>query len=384
MSKIRYVDTYCQGMVHLQFNASLLAICSFVVNEVEYRGAQDILSMAGNPQNVLCKKMFVVSGDGRCSLILRYLIGAILNIWQLLTVPRNTILIYNYNNLFSAGVLNFINKIFGKRVIFFCHGEMELLVADPNKGGVLHKLLTRLARNFFLGNCAIAPFTRFFVMGDAIYSNLSKIIAIDKMSQFCKLDHSYIFSRSQGTKSPDTMLNFGTVGVLSPLKGGDSLCLLADMLKQRSINNMTLSVTGRIHINVEALLSRGISLPSNLGNAPIDQHEFANRIESLDFILFLYKHDSYKLTASGAIMDAIDRRRPVIAIKNDYFSYLFNKYGEFGYLVEDIQEMFELIVKIVNGLNEQHVFDFDTLQGKLFPMSLAKDFDKQLRNIGFI
>ena len=83
-------------------------------------------------------------------------------------------------------------------------------------------------------------------------------------------------------------------------------------------------------------------------------------------------------------MDAIDRRRPVIAIKNDYFSYLFNKYGEFGYLVEDIQEMFELIVKIVNGLNEQHVFDFDTLQGKLFPMSLAKDFDKQLRNIGFI
>lgn len=384
MLRIRYIDTFSQGMQHLSFNASLLVMCSFVATEVEYYGAQVIAQMAGNPQNVLWRKLFVVSGDGRSSLILRYLVGAVLNIWHLMIAPQDTILIYNNNNLFSARGLNFLNRILGKRVVVFCHGEMELLVSDTQKGGILHKLLTLLARGFYLqDDCKIATSTYFFVMGGAIYGNLAKLLSADKMAHFCQIDHPYIFNPPNSTV-PHTTLNIGTVGVLNHLKGGDSLCVLADMLKQNNITNVRLSVTGRIFCPKETLLARGILLPSNGGNAPIDQQEFTSRIEELDYILFFYEKDSYKLTASGAIMDAIDRRRPIIAIKNDYFTYLFDKFGEFGYLVEDIQEMVELIDKITNGLNVQRIFDFESLQVALSPVALANDFRVQLRNIGFI
>ena len=359
-------------------------MCSLVASEVEYLGAQNITQMAGNPQNVFCQKLFVVRGDGRISLILRYLVSAVLNIWHLMIVPRNTVLIYNQNNLFSTRILNFTNKILGKSVVIFCHGEMELLVTDPHKGGILHKLLTQLARGFFLkDDCKIAFSTNFFVMGGSVYGNLAKLLTADKIVHFCQLDHSYVFKRSNNSASHAT-LNLGTVGVLSPIKGGDSLCVLADMLKQNNITNVRLSVTGRIICPKETLLARGILLPSNGGNAPIDQQEFTSRIEALDYILFFYDKASYKFTASGAIMDAIDQRRPIIAIKNDYFTYLFDKFGEFGYLVEDIQEMAELIVKITNGLNVRRIFDFESLQAVLSPVALANDFKVQLQNIGFI
>lgn len=384
MIRIRYIDTFCQGTQHLQFNASLLVMCSLIASEVEYRGAQDIALLAGNPKNVLWRKLFVITGNGRSGLIMRYFVGAVLNLWQLIVVPRNTILVYNYNNLFCVRALNFLNKILGKHVIVFCHGEMELLVTEPHKGGMLHKLLTRLARDFFLRpNGKIASSTYFFVMGEAIYSNLAELLTADKMAHFCQLDHPYIFNPSN-TSKPHTTLNLGTVGVLNPIKGGDSLCVLADMLKQNNITNVRLSVTGTVSYPKEILLERGISLPSNGGTAPIGQQEFASRIEALDYIIFFYEKDSYKLTASGAIMDAIDRRRPVIAIKNDYFTYLFNKYGEFGYLVEDIQEMLELIVKIKSGSNEQRLFDFISLQENLSPLTLSNDFKIQLQHIGFI
>ena len=62
-------------------------------------------------------------------------------------------------------------------------------------------------------------------------------------------------------------------------------------------------------------------------------------------LLFLYDKGSYKLTASGAILEAIWNQKPIIALHNYYFDYIFEKFGDLGFLCDSIDEL-------VNKINE--------------------------------
>lgn len=66
-----------------------------------------------------------------------------------------------------------------------------------------------------------------------------------------------------------------------------------------------------------------IDLPNNLGKGFVPRDELEARVKKLDFILYLYPTDSYQLMASGAILDALSLQKPIIALKNDYFDYIF-------------------------------------------------------------
>ena len=80
----------------------------------------------------------------------------------------------------------------------------------------------------------------------------------------------------------------------------------------------------------------------------LNEEQFNNYIEELDYILYFYPSSSYKLTASAAIFDAIFREKPIIAIKNDYFEYIFNKNKNIGYLCKDFEELRNKIEEISN------------------------------------
>ena len=68
----------------------------------------------------------------------------------------------------------------------------------------------------------------------------------------------------------------------------------------------------------------------------------------MDCYLFLYDVDSYKYTASGAILEAIWNEKPIFALNNYYFRYMFDKYGKLGYLANTVDEL----AQIVNSLNK--------------------------------
>ena len=94
-----------------------------------------------------------------------------------------------------------------------------------------------------------------------------------------------------------------------------------------------------------------IELPSNIkliGNENgLSREEYEKSINALDYILYLYPIHSYKLTASGAIMDAIKLERPIISLKNDFFSYLFQDSCP-GYLTGSTDELISTIEKIIH------------------------------------
>jgi hypothetical protein len=70
-------------------------------------------------------------------------------------------------------------------------------------------------------------------------------------------------------------------------------------------------------------------------------------INMMDFCVFLYPSNYYLFTASGALLEALAHLKPVVALHNPYFDYVFGKIGDIGYLCHTVDEMAAIIKEIV-------------------------------------
>ena len=113
-----------------------------------------------------------------------------------------------------------------------------------------------------------------------------------------------------------------------------------------------------------------------MGKDHVSREELEKRIEELDIILFLYPCNSYKLMASGAILDALSMQKPIIALKNDYFEYIFKKYSAFGYLFDSIDEIIEV-------LNRKEKL-YKSIQEKLSVDRVSERFKRELVSMGYL
>ena len=93
-------------------------------------------------------------------------------------------------------------------------------------------------------------------------------------------------------------------------------------------------------------------------------------VQSMDAMLLLYDTNSYKLTASGAVLEAIWNEKPIIALHNMYFDYLFEKFGRLG-------ELFESEKDIAFYLNNCSQFDKNGLKCALAKQQLKPEFVKE-------
>ena len=140
-------------------------------------------------------------------------------------------------------------------------------------------------------------------------------------------------------------MTIGTVGHLTPNKGLYDLIKLGDILsKQIHANEIKIKVVGKItplivdQQNIEINWENDSFIPRDI---------FEKEIDSLDFILFLYPNNSYKLTASGALLDAIAKEKPIIALNNSYFQNTLKGY-EIGILCNNLDEIATSIIKLLS------------------------------------
>lgn len=326
--------------------------------------------------SVRYKSCYVVGGKSRIRLLLRYMISALQNILYLCTTPKDRIIVYPFNNLFGLYLLNACNKITRKKIVVFCHGEMEGVVSDTFKAGLLSKILISLGRRFFLNkNIKISEGLYFSVMGKAIKDNLSKIIDQDKIDHFICVDHPYIFLKEITPVMQNKVIEIGTAGAINEIKGLNLLVKLWQGIPVTLKDKVNFSITGVIFGDREYLAGIGIDIPAKKGTLP--RSEYDERISKLDYLLFLYPTDSYRVTASGAIMDAIAYQKPILSLRNDYFQYLFDTFGEFGYLFDNMEQMKQKIETIVQN-NERLEIDFNSFQQKFTPQLLSQSLKDEL------
>jgi len=388
-TKAFYIDTYALESYHEMFNSSLILMCSLIFDEVDCRLSSSSFKVFKNlvneeiPNNIHFKKVCVLTGKGRFQMLSRYLFSALQNLRYLILAPNDAVLIYPYNNLFGLRLLNFFNKICKKKILIFCHGEMEEIVTDLKTGGFLHRTLTWLCHDFFLNpKVKISKQIHFSVMGEMIKENLSQLLPEDKISKFISIDHSYIFNQVDlKDKKYLDLFCIGTVGLLNETKGMNNFIDFVSKIDPVYQQKLHISVTGKVENNVSILKDFGIDIIEQ--ETAITRNEFDRRVEKLDLLLFFYPINSYKITASGAIMDAILKKKTILALNNDYFAYVFNKFGEFGYIKNSIDEMINQLYKLIDE-KEKKTFNFKQLQGKFSPEAISKQLLTELRRIGYL
>ena len=86
--------------------------------------------------------------------------------------------------------------------------------------------------------------------------------------------------------------------------------------------------------------------PGGLGRA-----EFAAAMSRLHYACLPYSGAYYQLIASGALVDAVAWRKPILAIAQPALSEAFERFGDIGYLCRDERELRSVILDIVEHPN---------------------------------
>lgn len=378
MNKFYYVNAFSTGCHHEMINTCLLEMCCSITDSLDYYGCKSSIDTVLNEANVgNCKlrkhELWLPQKTNKIATTLKYIIGALYNIYILLRVPSNSILFFSFNNVVFLNIINFLQRVKQCTVFICCHGELELLLPRKKKLGYLAAFLRLNTRCFFLKkDRRVNSKLNFIVLGDVILENLRRVVPKVLHARFISLDHPYHFGdRIYEKKLKRDFYNIGTVGVMSRFKGGEDLSYIA---RNIDLNKYHLSVVGSVEVDFRKVFT---DLGIKMHNTYIPRAQFEIEIAKLDFILFLYPIDSYKMIASGAIFDAIRMEKPIIAIRNDYFNYLFEKFAPFGYLADSKEELVDIIKKIPT-LNQNFETNFRILKKNLSPQCLATEFEQKL------
>lgn len=369
---IYYVDTMNTGIVHDQFNAALLSLLCEVSDRVECRMGKSafmsVKSILPN-MNIRNRQVYVPLGTSKVIFIFRIIVS-IFNILLLLyKSSRCDIIVFNNNNIFALYLLNSLNFIFKRKIFIFCHGEMEFLYNYRKIDRMYLKLLSFFVKSFFCGNFRVSKNLNFVVLGDSIYNSLKEILSSDRMDRIYSLDHPYIFEEKENAEKKHDNISIGVFKVVSE-EEFKILISVANGLNLIVNDHIHLTVIGSVYANDSVLEEVGVKI---LNKVNVERYIFDDIIDKFDFLLLLYSRDSYMLTASGVVIDAINRRKPIIALKNRYVEYLFNKYVPFGFLVDNVEEIIDVVNSIYDSTIDAFKFDFDCLQKKLSPNGLKKE-----------
>ncbi|GHV40965.1 hypothetical protein AGMMS49546_15870 [Spirochaetia bacterium] len=140
-------------------------------------------------------------------------------------------------------------------------------------------------------------------------------------------------------------INFGVIAGGARYKGAH---LLFDLEKELQ------EYTNRIEFYQKGCFENDIAIPADTRVHIVDDKDLValsslnSLVNKLNYCIFFYPCDSYKLGSSGALTMALAHLKPIIAFRNPYFEYLFAKLGNIGYLCNTFDEMVSIIKNILN------------------------------------
>lgn len=325
----------------------------------------------GLPKNVRYKPIYIPFWNKKSiGRFIMQIIAVIINVYYILITHKNTDIVINYNIAISLYPINWVVKLTKKKTLIVCHGEMQDLEVNRQTKWLYRKSMTLFSRS----NVTIADKLYFAVLGEGIRKNVIKVLSKQANEKLISFEHTAVFNSCPLIKkSPNKKLIIGMTGIMRESKGLSSFINLAHQLKNNS--SVEFRIIGVIRNNKKLIEEAGIVIPENVGDNFLSREEMYNQIRQLDYVLYLFPQEGYKYTASGSVFDAIDCECPIISLHNDYIDHLFNLCGDFGYLVNDIDDLIQLIEKLNK---KQHLKTFNMKQVKniLSPDYAAKEFIK--------
>jgi hypothetical protein len=256
--------------------------------------------------------------------------------------------------------LNLLCRFFTPRmkVITTLHGELEFMKRENAK------FMERVYSKCLLWAFRLkSRYRKYLVLGDSIKINLLGMVPFLAATEIITIPHPYIFANdaANGKKALGNTVRYAHVGVASTAKNSQFIFQLGKTFRDDiERGTMKLEIIGMLKPDLAPYVNELVQYERH--QDMLSRDLFEEKIKGIDFALFFYDNTYYKLCSSGAIFDAISFKKPIVAIKNDYFQYIFSLFSTPpGFLCENMDE----VIARVDFINKNYNFIYVDLLASL-------------------
>lgn len=304
---------------------------------------------------------------------LYYILTIVNAVLLLLKSNKNDVIYFNTNPLWAVRMINYMSRLMCRTVIINLHSELEFLQSDQK----LNPISQHELEYMFSDRFPISKTLYYCCLGDKIRENLLAIVPANIGEHVLSFGHTCIFRDTVAVKSNESScykIKIGITGSINDIKSNFSdLIYFVKGLSQNS--NIEVYAMGRVYCDPAILERHNIKYPPHATTRHLSRSEINGLMGEMDFIVYLYSSSSYRLTASGALFDAIDAQRMILATCNDYFTDLFENRAKAGLLFDDIDS----IIDFLNSDKSWTQPDYKYIKQRLSPQTEAALFGEKLR-----
>jgi hypothetical protein len=222
------------------------------------------------------------------------------------------------------------------------HGELESIKFNKH---FLNKIW-----GFFLKKALEikSPSTKYIILGDSIYKNLSKLLPSFTQHDSIILDHPYPFTLVHKKLPDNKQIVFSSLGVATLPKNSQYLFEVAQAASRLNLHDRgKFNICGRVYKNMEPYLNEYVNYKQRFES--LTRGEVNSLVSESDFAVFYYDNSHYSLCASGAFWDAVNAEIPILYVHNDYFDYYANIVGGIGLAFETPHKLNDYILKLLKA-----------------------------------
>lgn len=144
-------------------------------------------------------------------------------------------------------------------------------------------------------------------------------------------------------------LRIGLVGQATAEKGIGPFLDTARLFKERYGKRLEFYLVGRAYPGSD--LAPFAVLDHPVSTEQLSREDFLARLAPLHYVFLPLHERYYRLSASGALLDAITWLKPVIATRLPIVADEFEKFGDIGHLCDDVPAMQAALEGIVQGMD---------------------------------
>ena len=255
------------------------------------------------------------------------------------------------------------------RAFYMCHAEMEFIENASKRGIFAH--IFKWYLTFLFKVIKLNKRSKFILLSDDMADRFRSLIPQKNRDRIYGMDHCYIrpFAESKLPSIDFKGVKIGVPGAVSPERGIKNLKKLIPMIDNTDVKVFSLSTLSE-HIYsdfFEELNKTGKRMPFE---------QYSGYVKQMDAYLLMYDLGSYKMTASGALLEAIWNERPIFALRNVYFEYMFEKFGALGMLADSVEELANVINSLTN--ESMNVYKKNIIKAKelLLPHNVKKQLER--------
>lgn len=185
---------------------------------------------------------------------------------------------------------------------------------------------------------------RFVVLERAIATEAGRILP-GLAGRLDVLPHPIAAGELGEARAPAPPLRFGFLGLATEAKGFPRFVELARAVKARAGARARFETVGWSLHGLDGLDLSPLDIPPR--SEGFARSDYVAAVSALDYACLPFDDRHYRLSASGVLLDALARLKPIIGLKQPLLADLFSEHGDLGHLCADMAEMTETVARLV-------------------------------------